>query len=50
MDTGPEAIEDAAELARVRRQARKVYVQSAVVATALTALVTAIPLLPVGAH
>ncbi|MCM2314216.1 MAG: hypothetical protein NDJ92_03570 [Thermoanaerobaculia bacterium] len=43
MDTGPNAITDAAELAQVRRQARKVHVKSLVVATALVALVLMIP-------
>ena len=40
MDTGPETIRDATELAEVRRQACKVHVESAVVAAALTALAT----------
>ena len=38
MDGGPEAIGDAIELARVRRQARAVYVKSFVAAVVLTAL------------
>lgn|GEM_PF-1100239 len=43
MDTGPEAITDAAELAQVRRQARKVHVKSLVLTAALVALVLMIP-------
>jgi len=43
MDTGPEAIEDPAELAQVRRQARKVHIESAIFATVLTLVVLAIP-------
>jgi hypothetical protein len=43
MDKGPEAIGDAAELAQVRRQARKVHVQAIVTAMVLTVLVVAIP-------
>ena len=43
MDTGPEAITDAAELAQVRRQARGVHAKSIVLATALVALALAIP-------
>jgi len=43
MDTGPETIEDRAELAQVRRQARKVHIQSAIFATVLTILVLVIP-------
>lgn len=38
MDTGPEAIVDAAEVVQVRRQARRVHVRSALVATVLVAL------------
>lgn len=38
MDTGPEAIGDATELAQVRRQARRVHVRSLLVAGALVAL------------
>ena len=38
MDTGPQAIADAAELAQVRRQARAVYSKSFVSAAVLTAL------------
>jgi len=41
MDSGSEAILDAAELAHVRRQARKVHLQSLVLALALTALAVA---------
>jgi hypothetical protein len=44
MDTGPEAIQDNAELARVRRQARRVWVEATVLATALTAIALAIPI------
>lgn len=43
LDTGPEAIADAAELAQVRRQARKVHVKSILVAAALAALALMIP-------
>lgn len=43
MDQGPEAIADAAELARVRAQARKVHLESLVAAAVLTALGLAIP-------
>jgi hypothetical protein len=38
MDTGPEQISDAEELARVRRQARAVYVKSILTAAGLTAV------------
>lgn len=38
MDTGPQTIPDAAELQQVQRQARAVYVKSAVTAAILTAL------------
>jgi hypothetical protein len=38
MDTGPEQILEAAELQRVQRQARGVYVKSAITAAILTAL------------
>jgi hypothetical protein len=38
MDRGPETISDAAELQHVRRQARTVYVKSALTAAILTAL------------
>lgn len=43
MDTGPEAIADAAELAQVRRQARRVHVKSLVLAAALVGLALLIP-------
>lgn len=35
LDSGPETIVDSAELAQVRRQARKVHVKSLVLAVAL---------------
>jgi hypothetical protein len=38
MDTGAEAIADAAELKQVRRQARAVYTKAIVVAAVLTTL------------
>lgn len=38
MDAGPQSISDAAELARVRRQARAVYLKSFVAAALFTAL------------
>ena len=38
MDQGPEAISDAAELQQIRRQARVVYVKSAITAAILTAI------------
>jgi len=44
MDSGEEKIEDANELARVRAQARKVYVQSAVFAIFVTIVVLLLPL------
>ncbi len=43
LDTGPEAVVGAAELAQVRRQARKVHVKSLVLAAALVALALMIP-------
>ena len=43
MDTGPEPITDATELAQVRRQARKVNVLSFVLAAGLVALALLIP-------
>ena len=43
MDTGPQPIADAAELAQVRRQARKVHIESAIMAAILTAATMAIP-------
>ncbi len=38
MDQGSEAISDTAELQQVRRQARAVYVKSAITAAILTAI------------
>ena len=38
MDQGPEAISDTAEMRLVRRQARAVYVKSAITAAILTAV------------
>jgi hypothetical protein len=43
MDRGSEAIEDAGELAKVRRQARAVHIKALVAAAALTALAVALP-------
>ena len=43
MDTGPVAIAEAAELAQVRRQARRVHVRSLLVAAGLVALALMIP-------
>ena len=43
MDTGPEAITDAAVLAQVRRQARKVHLQSFLLAALLTAVALLLP-------
>jgi hypothetical protein len=43
MDAAPEAIEDSAELRQVRRQARKVRIESAILALILTGIVVAIP-------
>lgn len=43
LDSGPEAITDSPELAQVRRQARKVYMKSVVLAVSLSALVLMIP-------
>ena len=43
MDAGPQPIADPAQLARVRRQARRVYVKSALAAASLTLLFTAAP-------
>lgn len=43
MDSGEEKIEDANELARVRAQARKVYLQSALLAVAVTLVVLLLP-------
>ena len=39
MDTGPEAIADAAQLSTVRQQARGVHLKSLLFAGALTALI-----------
>jgi hypothetical protein len=44
MDSGEEKIEDANELAHVRVQARKVYLQSALFAIAVTVVVLLFPL------
>lgn len=46
MDTGTEAITEAADLAQVRRQARKVNVKSLFLAIALVALALLIPSSP----
>ena len=43
MDDGPAAITDADVDARIRRQARGVYLRSVITALALTALALAIP-------
>jgi hypothetical protein len=43
MDDGPQTITDPAELAQVRRQARRVHIQSFVLAAAATALVLMLP-------
>jgi hypothetical protein len=43
LDTGPEAITDAAELVQVLRQARNVHMKSLVLAAALVALALMIP-------
>ena len=43
MDAGPETIADATTLAQVRRQARKVHLQSFLAAALVTALLLAIP-------
>jgi hypothetical protein len=43
MDSGEEKIEDADELARVRAQARRVHVQSALFAVAVTVVVLLLP-------
>jgi hypothetical protein len=42
MDSGPEAIINAAELAQVRRQALKVHIQAVATAALLTALAVAV--------
>jgi hypothetical protein len=44
MDSGEEKIEDVDELARVRAQARKVYVQSTLFAIIVTVLALFFPL------
>jgi len=43
MDEGEEAIDDAEVLAQVRRQARKVLLQTLATSAALTAVVVALP-------
>jgi hypothetical protein len=43
MDTGVEQIQDDAVLAQVRRQARKVQIESAITAAVLTILILLIP-------
>ncbi len=43
MDRGPEEIEDAEELAVVRRQARRIHLQAAVVTVILTAVALLLP-------
>jgi hypothetical protein len=43
MDDGPALVTDAEVDAQIRRQARRVYVRSAIVALALTAVALAIP-------
>jgi hypothetical protein len=43
MDSGSESISDANELAQVRRQARKVYIEAIVTALVLGAVALAIP-------
>jgi hypothetical protein len=43
MDSGEEKIEDADELARVRAQARKVYLQSALFTIFVTMVVLLVP-------
>jgi hypothetical protein len=43
MDDGPQTITDPAELAQVRRQARRVHAQSFLMAAAATALVLMLP-------
>jgi hypothetical protein len=40
MDTGPEAITDAGELAQVRRQARNVHVRSLLLAVMIAAILS----------
>lgn len=43
MDSGPEAISDAAQLSQIRRQVRFVHVKSLLLATVLLALMLMIP-------
>lgn len=43
MDTGPEAIADASEIAQVRRQARKVHTRALLVAAALVVVAVVLP-------
>jgi hypothetical protein len=43
LDQGAQAIDDSAELAQVKSQARKVHMQSLVAAALLTALALAVP-------
>jgi hypothetical protein len=43
LDRGSEAIDDAGELARVRRQARAVYSKALLAAVVLTALAVLLP-------
>jgi len=43
MDRGPEEIEDAGELAVVRRQAQRVHLQAAALTVVLTAVVLLLP-------
>jgi hypothetical protein len=43
LDGGAETIGDASELAQVRRQARKVWIQSVVVGAVLTVLTLLVP-------
>ncbi len=43
MDAGPQPIDDPAQLADVRRQARRVYVESATAAALLALLFTVAP-------
>jgi len=44
MDTGTEAITEAAELVQVRKQARRVHAKSLVVAAALVVVALSIPM------
>jgi hypothetical protein len=43
MDSGEQAIEDAAELAQIRKQARKVHLQSLLLGAVCAAAITLIP-------